>query len=347
MSSKKRTLTNLEGAKPKDKKSLPESCLPWVEKYRPKSVEDVAYQEEVVKTLRSSIESKNLPHLLFYGPPGTGKTSTILAIGRTLYGDNFKERVKELNASDERGIGVVRTSIKSFAQIAIPNSSNSSSPPYKLIILDEADSMTQDAQAALRRTMEEYSKTTRFCLICNYVSRIIEPLASRCAKFRFKPLTQESIEERIQFICQKEKAPYTESLAKTLCEVSGGDLRKAITLLQSAFTLYQNETNSQSIIEIAGVVPPSAVKSLLSVCRSNSFPQLQKEVKSTIGNGYPAAQIIQQLFDQILESKDISDLKKAKIAEVLAISDKALQEGSDEYLQLMNVLATIMKEFHL
>ena len=171
--------------------SAPNRELPWVEKYRPRSVNDVAHQPEVVESLRKSMETKNLPHLIFYGPPGTGKTSTILACARELFGDQYRNRVMELNASDERGISVVRNKIKAFAQVAVSGGAPGSNiPPYKLLVLDEADSMTADAQSALRRTMETYSKVTRFCTICNYVSRLIPPIASRCAKFRFKPLPQ-------------------------------------------------------------------------------------------------------------------------------------------------------------
>lgn len=181
---------------------------PWVEKYRPRNIDEVSSQEEVVSVLKSTIESKNLPHLLFYGAAGTGKTSTILALCRQVFGHDFKSRVLELNASDERGINVIRKKVKDFARTTLHSSDHNtvkdSMPPYKIVILDEADSMTTDAQNALRRTMETYSKQTRFCLICNYVSRIIEPLASRCAKFRFKPLDSVSATNRLKYIAAKE-----------------------------------------------------------------------------------------------------------------------------------------------
>ena len=185
----------------------PRSLQPWSEKYRPKTVGEVSHQTEVVDSLRKAIEKKNLPHLIFYGPPGTGKTSTILAAARDLYGADYRSRVMELNASDERGIAVVRNKIKAFAQLAVGSKSETgpnAPPPYKLIVLDEADSMTTDAQSALRRTMETYSKVTRFCLICNYISRLIPPIASRCAKFRFKALPQAAMIERLTTISTAE-----------------------------------------------------------------------------------------------------------------------------------------------
>jgi replication factor C subunit 2/4 len=322
--------------------------LPWVEKYRPKTVDEICYQEEVVNALKKSLETKNLPHLLFYGPPGTGKTSTILALGRQLYGpDIFKQRVLELNASDERGINVIRTKVKTFSQYTVSSNINSKypCPPYKLVILDEADSMTSDAQAALRRTMETYSKTTRFCLICNYVSRIIEPLTSRCAKFRFKSLTFESMMDRIRYICEKEGIIFTEELGKTLVETSEGDLRKAITYLQSAFLLYGKETKPQSIIEIAGKISSIIISNLIKTLTSNSFEKLQETTNDIILSGYPASQIISQLFDYVIESKELKDSQKANIVEQLAQTDKCLQDGADEFLQLISIFSFFMKEF--
>eukprot|EP00493_Phyllostaurus_siculus_P023200 UN23535 len=176
-----------------DKK--PEKEKPWVEKYRPKKLSDVAHQEAVTSALSTSLKTGNLSHLLFYGPPGTGKTSTILACARELYGPLMKKRVLELNASDERGISIVRHKVKQFAQGAVGSKKVKGHlcPPYKIIILDECDSMTNAAQSALRRTMEKYSKTTRFCLICNYVTRIMPPVASRCAKFRFQRLPMKAM----------------------------------------------------------------------------------------------------------------------------------------------------------
>jgi replication factor C subunit 2/4 len=180
--------------------SKPSRSIPWVEKYRPDKVDDVAHQDEVISTLKTSIKEGSLPHLMFHGPPGTGKTTTILAVARALYGPElYKQRILELNASDERGIQVIREKVKTFAQGAVGERKTAGypCPRFKIIILDEADTMTPDAQSALRRIMELYSKVTRFCLICNYVTRIIEPLASRCAKFRFRPLPVSSMVSRM------------------------------------------------------------------------------------------------------------------------------------------------------
>ena len=190
--------------------------------------------------------------MLFYGPPGTGKTSTILALAKELYGpEMFRSRVLELNASDERGISIVREKVKDFARMQLSNpppdyKDRYPCPPYKIIILDEADSMTQDAQSALRRTMETYSKITRFCLICNYVTRIIDPLASRCSKFRFKPLDQGNAKKRLQDIAENEHVKLEPGAVDTLIKCSEGDLRKAITFLQSAARLVGAVKSSHS-----------------------------------------------------------------------------------------------------
>merc|ERR1719354_1394292 len=227
------------------KKKAPPRVLPWIEKYRPKGVNDVCAQEEVVAMLKAVlIEGKELPNMLFYGPPGTGKTSTILAMAHQLYGSEmFKDRVLELNASDERGINVVREKVKKFSQLTVNNrgTEGKKCPPFKLVILDEADSMTKSSQEALRRTMETSTKTTRFCLICNYVSRIIAPITSRCSQFRFKPLSIENQQKRLLFVCQEEDVKISDEALESLIICSEGDLRKSMTFLQTANSLKGKE----------------------------------------------------------------------------------------------------------
>lgn len=319
----------------------------WVEKYRPRQVKDVVHQEEVVLTLSNTLETGNLPHLLFYGPPGTGKTSTALAISHQLFGPElYKTRVLELNASDDRGINVVRTKIKDFAAVAVgPGVSGYPCPPFKIIILDEADSMTDDAQNALRRTMETYSKVTRFCFICNYVSRIIEPLASRCAKFRFKPLLDNVLSSRIQFICQEEGLSLNSEALTTLNRVSEGDMRRAITYLQGAARLYGSHISSDNIINISGVVSDSVVRSLVQACKTGLFDQAQKAVTDIIDEGYPISQILSQLYDLIVFDEELSDIRKAQICERIALADKCLIDGADEYLQMLDVASGTMRAF--
>nr|XP_048719047.1 replication factor C subunit 4 isoform X2 [Caretta caretta] len=297
--------------------------IPWVEKYRPKCVDEVAFQEEVVAVLKKSLEGADLPNLLFYGPPGTGKTSTILALARELYGPElFRQRVLELNASDERGIQVIREKVKIFAQLTVSGSRSDGKvcPPFKIVILDEADSMTSAAQAALRRTMEKESKTTRFCLICNYISRIIEPLTSRCSKFRFKPLTDKIQQQRLLAVSEKENVQVSNEAVSCLVKVSEGDLRKAITFLQSATRLTGGKEISEKVVtEIAGVVPKETIDGLLSACQSGSFEKLETVAKNLINEGYAVAQLINQLHDDIVEREDLPDQQKSVIAEKLAL----------------------------
>ena len=216
--------------------------VPWIEKYRPRKVSDVVHQTEVTSVFDKVLNEScpNLPHLLFYGPPGSGKTSVILAACAQLFGPKYKaSRVLELNASDDRGIKVVRQKVKAFAQAAVhakPERTHDGVtypvPPYKIVILDEADALLPDAQAALRRIIEQYCTVTRFCLICNYVSRIIEPLVSRCAKFRFHSITKDTMSSRITHIAKHENLTLSPACLASLDQVSQGDLRLAVQYLQ-------------------------------------------------------------------------------------------------------------------
>ncbi|CAB4297384.1 unnamed protein product [Prunus armeniaca] len=326
---------------------LVQSSQPWVEKYRPKQVKDVAQQDEVVRVLTNTLETSNCPHMLFYGPPGTGKTTTALAIAHQLFGPElYKSRVLELNASDDRGINVVRTKIKDFAAVAVGSAHRQGGypcPPFKIIILDEADSMTEDAQNALRRTMETYSKVTRFFFICNYISRIIEPLASRCAKFRFKPLSEEIMISRILHICQEEGLNLDPEVLSTLSSISQGDLRRAITYLQSAARLFGSSISKKELISVSGIIPEEVVESFFAACSGDNFDLANKEVNNVIAEGYPVSQMLSQLFEVVVESDDISDEQKARICKKMGEADKRLVDGADEYLQLLDVASSVMR----
>ncbi|KAK9729417.1 ATPase family associated with various cellular activities (AAA) [Popillia japonica] len=212
--------------------------LPWVEKYRPSTLDDLVSHEDIIKTISKFIKEDQVPHLLFYGPPGTGKTSTILACAQQLYTPaQFSTMVLELNASDDRGIGIVRGQILTFASTRTIFKSG-----FKLIILDEADAMTQDAQNALRRIIEKYTENIRFCIICNYLSKIIPALQSRCTRFRFGPLSPEQILPRLNYVVDEEKVKITEDGKKALLTLANGDMRKVLNVLQSTWLAYKNVT---------------------------------------------------------------------------------------------------------
>ncbi|PUU82503.1 P-loop containing nucleoside triphosphate hydrolase protein [Tuber borchii] len=374
-------------ATPSTKAKDPNRPVPWVEKYRPKSLSEVSAQDHTISVLKRTLQSSNLPHMLFYGPPGTGKTSTVLALAKELYGPELmKSRVLELNASDERGISIVREKVKNFARITVSNASATQSssypcPPYKIIILDEADSMTQDAQSALRRTMETYSKITRFCLICNYVTRIIDPLASRCSKFRFKPLDEENSRLRLEEIARTENVEYEDGVIDALIKVSEGDLRKAITYLQSAARLHNpiiqpkpgkvdNEGDEEmedeeddgdeddpklvldskkitvrSIQEIAGVIPDQTIDDLLAACEpkkgKSAYSDISMLVRNIVADGWSAGQVVLQLYNKLVFNDIITAEQKNDIVLIFSEVDKRLVDGSDEHLQILDLALRI------
>ncbi|RAL12291.1 replication factor C subunit 2 [Aspergillus homomorphus CBS 101889] len=360
--------------KPTDGKDEQNRLQPWVEKYRPKTLDDVAAQDHTTKVLQRTLQASNLPHMLFYGPPGTGKTSTILALAKSLFGPTlYRSRILELNASDERGIGIVRDKIKNFARAQLSHSTGMGAeylakypcPPFKIIILDEADSMTQDAQSALRRTMEQYSRITRFCLVCNYVTRIIEPLASRCSKFRFKALDNTAAGDRLVQIAKLENLRLEEGVIDKLISCSEGDLRRAITYLQSAAKLVgagladkkdgdddtemvddsSDQITVRTIEEIAGVVPESVLDDLVQALQpkkiGSSYDAVSKVVTDITADGWSGTQLLLQLYRRMVYNDAIPDIQKNKIVTVFSEMDRRLVDGADEHLTILDVALKI------
>lgn len=285
--------------------------------------------------------------MLFHGPPGTGKTSAILALARTLFGEtNMKERVLELNASDERGLDVVRDKIKTFSKVSV-SSFQPSCPPFKLVILDEADTMTADAQSALRRTMETHSVVTRFCLVCNYVSKVIAPLASRCAKFRFSALTSESMKERLLHICERENIIFENcrrSVLDAIVNSSRGDMRSAINLLQTVSQLPR--VTPESIVEISGEVPERVFNQLWSTLTSQSqFEAVTNAVATYAGEGYSAGKVLSEIQRRVVQSGELADTDKAVVCLKLLETDRCLNDGADEELQLLDLCCVVQGIF--
>jgi len=309
----------------------------WIEKYRPKTFEEVVDQEEVIEGIRNLLKDVNeMPHLLFAGPPGTGKTTLALIIARELYGETWREYTLELNASDERGINVIREKVKVFSQYFTP----SKGAPFKLVILDEADMMTSEAQTALRRIMEIFSRTTRFILICNYLNRIITPIQSRCAIFRFKRVPKELVIEHLNKISKKEGFNLSKEVLEKIYDVSEGDLRKAINLLQSASHLSDGSPSIQDIDELVGKLAPETIIKLIENIRLRNFMDavnLLLDYKAS--TGVDGQEIIRIILSEMISENMLTP----RVAEILAKYEYRLAEGANEDIQLTAMLAELME----
>ena len=302
--------------------------LPWVEKYRPSSLDDLVAHEAIISTIQKFIIEKKLPHLLFYGPPGTGKTSTILAVAKEMYGKSFASMSLELNASDDRGINVVREQIKNFA-----STQQIMSKGIKLIILDEADSMTNAAQFALRRIIEKYTKTTRFCLICNYVSKIIPALQSRCTRFRFMPLPGDVAKLRIRAIADNEGIGLTEDGLNALVELGRGDMRKYLNILQSTSMAF-NTINAKAIYNCTGNPDPEFIERILEVLLTMNFNEIFESInQERMHFGFSLSDIIRELHKNVMEIKFPEKLKMLLVKRMSEI-EMRLSEGASEKIQL-------------
>lgn len=292
-------------------------------------LDEVSGHTDIINLFRNYVKTKTLPNIIIHGEPGSGKTSSILALARELYGEeHFKTEVFELNASDERGIDTVRNKIHSLAKKSV-----SSPVGFKLIVLDEADFLTKDAQAALRKIMEKYSDKTIFCLLCNYIYKIIPPIKSRCAPFYFKPLTNDEIKKQLFKIAETEKIDIEEEQIDFIIELSSGDLRKAIILLQ------QSNFN-ENIEDLIGVVDHSIYEKIFTnECNSKVIYETVGEI---FNNGYNISNIVKDIFRYTLE-KDIDEDKKQKIIEHLIEADKNINLGCNEYLHFLNLCISINK----
>jgi replication factor C small subunit len=305
----------------------------WTEKYRPEKFSEVKGQKDIVKRIKAFVENKNMPHVLFAGPAGIGKTTLSLVIVKQLYGDSWRENFLELNASDERGIDVVRVKVKEFARTkAIGN------VPFKIIYLDECDALTREAQQALRRTMENYTQTTRFILSCNYSSKIIEPIQSRCAVFRFKPLDKSELYEIIENISEREKLKMDEKAKEALVTVSEGDCRKLENIMQACAVL-STKLTEEIVFEVASYARPKEVLEVLELCIKQDFPKAKARLLDMMLNyGQSGIDIIKQVQKEIWLLK-IDAHKKLEMVKECGEVEFRMVEGSDEYIQLESLLA--------
>jgi len=321
----------------REMQTLMEPAL-WTEKYRPRTLGEIIDQEEIVSRLQEFVKRAAMPHCLFAGPPGTGKTTAALCLARDLFGERFQDVFMELNASDERGIDVVRTTVKEFARMA-----SLSSVPFKILVLDEADNMTSDAQSALRRTMEKYTDTCRFILCCNYSGRIIEPIQSRCALFRFTPLADEKIVEYLHHIAKNEGLKFTETGLKSVVEVAEGDLRKAINTLQAASSMSKGITE-ESVYQVVGRAKPTDVHDMLSHALKGDFMKAREELRHLLVRyGLSGSEIVRQVHSEIFRLA-IPEKKRIELIEAVGEIDFRLVQGGDEEVQLSALLARLASE---
>lgn len=311
----------------------------WTEKYRPKTLDELKGHEDIVLRLKGFVQRRNLPHLLLAGPPGTGKTTALLALANDLFGSNNVARnLLEMNASDDRGIDAIRTKVKEFARTA-----SYGGVPFKIICLDEADSLTSAAQHALRRTMERYVKTSRFALICNYSSKIIEPIQSRCAIFRFKPLDEKSMKEFLIHICANENLAYDKEGIDTVLYISEGDLRKAINILQSTAASGKS-IERVTVLQTVGHADPERIREMLQHALKGDFNKAREILQFLIlEHGLSGTDVTYQIYREI-PSLSLPDLQKLGITEFLAEVDFRISEGASSNIQLSAFLAKLVKD---
>lgn len=319
-----------------------EETLMWVEKYRPKNLSEIVGLHDIVESLKAFLRNpRTMPHLLLSGIPGTGKTTAALCIARELYGQNWKTFTLELNASDERGIDTVRDRIKDFSRYSRTAFGD---VPFALIILDESDQMTGPAQTALRRIMETSSRTCRFILICNQSSKIIEPIQSRCAIFRFSKLDKNAMVEHLKNIAKKEKLSLSEEAAERIAEYSEGDLRHAINALQTASVYREGIIDEKTVLQVIGEASPKQVQLMINKALNGDFIEARKMMYDLIGTyGFSGSEIVRQIQRELIKISYLSAEEKAELTNVVGEYDFRLTQGANPDIQLSALLAQFSK----
>ncbi|KIZ02081.1 Replication factor C subunit 5 [Monoraphidium neglectum] len=310
-------------------------AAPWVEKYRPKTLDDVAAHKDIIDTIRRLTRENRLPHLLLYGPPGTGKTSTILAVARQIYGKALQNMTLELNASDERGIDVVRQQIQDFASTRSVYSNT-----FKLVILDECDAMTKDAQFALRRVIEKYTRNTRFCLICNYVIKIIPALQSRCTRFRFPPLDPEHVRLRLEHVVEQEGVKMGPGGVDALITLGAGDMRRSLNILQSAHMAF-DAVDGDAVYLCTGSPMPRDIEAVVNWLLNEDFNEaFQRILQLQVDKGIALVDIVRELHPWLFNIQALGPPHvRVALCEKLADIEYRLAYGTSERLQLGSLVA--------
>ncbi|XP_026286122.1 replication factor C subunit 2 [Frankliniella occidentalis] len=308
---------------------------PWIERYRPLYFSDIVGNDEIIKRLKEFADVGNVPNIIMAGPPGVGKTTTILCLARQLLGAAMKDAVLELNASSDRGIDVVRNKIKMFAQQKVTLGPGK----HKIIILDEADSMTEGAQQALRRTMELYSSTTRFALACNNSEKIIEAIQSRCAMLRCAKLTDAQVLAKILEVCEKEQVSYTDDGLEAIVFTAQGDMRQALNNLQSTFNGF-GHVNSENVFKVCDEPHPVLVKDMLNQCVSGDIAKAYKIMSHLWKLGYAAEDIISNIF-RVCKGHQMDKMLQLDFVQEIGKTHMSIVQGTNSLLQMSGLLARL------